>query len=77
MKESTADFWYHQYTGKRRVIFGHDAARGRVRIEREGRPWLVGLDSGCVYGGELSGYLLEEDKIVRVPAKKVYCKPAG
>ena len=41
MKESTADFWYHQYTGKRRVIFereGHDAgvSRGRVRIEREG-----------------------------------------
>ena len=28
----------------------------------------IGLDSGCVYGGELSGYLLEEERVVQVPA---------
>ena len=75
MDKMKATFWYNKYTGKRRVIFGHDAARGRVRIERDGEPYLIGLDSGCVYGGELSGYLVEEDRIFSVKAHDVYCKP--
>jgi len=66
--------WYRQYRGERRVIFGHDAARGLVRVEREGAPWLIGLDSGCVYGGHLSGYLVEEDHVVQVPALRTYRK---
>jgi hypothetical protein len=66
------DYWYNQYVGDKIVIFGHDAARGRVRIERDGCPYVIGLDSGCVYGGELSGYVLEDDEIVTVSAAKVY-----
>jgi hypothetical protein len=75
MHKQDGDFWYNQYRGERKVIFGHDAMRGRVRIEREGEPWLIGLDSGCVYGGELSGYVVEEDLVVSVPAARVYSQP--
>ena len=65
-------FWYDVYTGARRVVFGHDARRGLVRRERDGIPWLIGLDTGCVYGGALSGYIPEEDRIVQVAARRPY-----
>jgi len=65
--------WHQVYRGERRVIFGHDARRGLVRVERDGLPWVIGLDSGCVYGGKLSGYVVEEDRVVSIPAAKEYC----
>ena len=68
--------WHQVYEGERRVVFGHDALRGLVRVEREGKPLLIGLDSGCVYGGKLSGYVLQTDEIVQIPAARVY-KPVG
>lgn len=64
--------WHEQYTGTRRVIFGHDARRGLVRVERDGAPLLVGLDTGCVYGGRLSGYVIEADEVVSETARRVY-----
>ena len=67
--------WHEVYWGKRRIVFGHDALRGLVRVERDGEPIIIGLDTGCVYGGLLSGYIVEEDLIVQQQARKVYCKP--
>ncbi|MCA9568093.1 MAG: metallophosphoesterase [Myxococcales bacterium] len=67
--------WWADYRGETPVIFGHDAIRGLVRVERNGRPWVVGLDSGCVYGGFLSGYVVEEDRVVSVRARRVYRNP--
>jgi hypothetical protein len=64
--------WHAVYSGDRRVVFGHDARGGCVRVERAGTPWLVGLDTGCVYGGRLTGWLLEEDRLLHVPAARVY-----
>jgi hypothetical protein len=64
--------WHAQYSASERVIFGHDARRGLVRVERDGQPWLIGLDSGCVYGGKLSGYVIERDQLIQVPAARVY-----
>lgn len=72
-RERRADpLWHQVYWGERRVIFGHDAVRGLVRVERDDEPLIIGLDSGCVYGGQLSGYLVEEDRVIQVPAKQVY-----
>ncbi len=68
MATSKASWWYESYHGPHRVIFGHDARRGLVDL----RPALLGLDSGCVYGGALTGYLVEEDRLVSVPARKAY-----
>ncbi len=51
----------------RLIVFGHDAPGGLVVKRRtDGSPCIIGLDSGCVYGNQLSGYILEEDRIVQV-----------
>ncbi|MEQ1503010.1 MAG: metallophosphoesterase [Myxococcota bacterium] len=67
-------FWWSVYHGPQRVVFGHDAARGHVRIERNGEPWVVGIDTGCVYGQQLTGWYPEEDRLVQVPARRAYAK---
>lgn len=65
-------FWWQLYTGERRVLYGHDAVRGHVVVRRDGQPWTVGLDTGCVYGGQLSGWVVEEERLVQTPARRVY-----
>ena len=66
-------FWYDAgWEGPECVVFGHDAVRGLVRRERKGRPIAIGLDTGCVYGGQLSAYLAEQDIVVQVKAKRAY-----
>jgi hypothetical protein len=56
-------FWWQVYTRAERVFYGHDAVRGLQLHAR-----TIGLDTGCVYGNLLSGYLLEEERVVQVPA---------
>lgn len=53
--------WDDFYRGRKRVIFGHWARRGLVV-----RPQCVGLDTGCVYGGKLTAWVAEQDRIVQV-----------
>ena len=53
--------WDDFYRGRKRVVFGHWARRGLVV-----RPRCVGLDTGCVYGGKLSAWIAEEDRVVQV-----------
>lgn len=57
--------WHAQYEppDERTLVFGHDAPYGLV-VKRKAvgsRPYLVGLDTGCVYGGALTAWVLEED----------------
>jgi diadenosine tetraphosphatase ApaH/serine/threonine PP2A family protein phosphatase len=67
-------FWYDAgWAGPTTVVFGHDAVRGRVRREVDGQPVAIGLDSGCVYGGELTGWLVERDELIVEPAMRAYC----
>ena len=54
--------WDRFYRGRRTVVFGHWARRGLVVA-----PRVRGLDSGCVYGGALTAWIAEEDRIVQVP----------
>ena len=61
-------FWWQVYDKKRLIIYGHDARRGL----QDHRPKTLGLDSGCVYGNGLTGYLLEENKLVHIPSQQVY-----
>jgi hypothetical protein len=59
--------WYDFYQGARTVIFGHWARQGLLL-----RGWLRGLDTGCVYGGPLTGLWWPEDRIVQVPSRQPY-----
>ncbi len=55
------------------IVFGHDAPGGLVVKKANGddtRPYLLGLDSGCVHGGSLSAYILGENRIVQVASKQ-------
>ena len=65
--------WFEHYDaarhGGRTVVFGHWAMMGLVL-----RPHLRGLDTGCVWGGKLSAWIAEEDRIVAVPAARAYAQ---
>jgi len=60
--------WWSLYRGRRLVVHGHDA---RVGLN-DRRPWSLGLDTACVKGGALTGYLLEKDRLISVQARKPY-----
>jgi len=59
--------WYHVYQGEKIILFGHwpspEPRRG---------PKAIGLDTGCVYGYNLTAYIIESDEFVSVPAKRAY-----
>ncbi len=57
--------WDAYYRGRPLVVHGHWARRGAYRSGR-----TMGLDSGCVYGGALTAWCQEEDRIVQVPARE-------
>lgn len=59
--------WFECVAPDRIVVFGHWAKRGLVDL-----PRFKGLDTGCVYGRELTGWCPEEDRFYRVPAARAY-----
>ena len=65
--------WFEYYDpdihGGRTVVFGHWAMMGLVH-----RPHLRGLDTGCVWGGRLTAWIAEEDRLVDVPAERAYAR---
>jgi hypothetical protein len=62
--------WYHVYDGEKTVLFGHWPAPE----PRRGRK-AIGLDTGCVYGHNLTAYIIETDEFVSVPAQRAYAEP--
>lgn len=58
--------WYESYRHTPLVLHGHDARGGLIDL----RPRTLCLDTGCVRGGRLTGYLLEKDRLVSVRARR-------
>jgi hypothetical protein len=63
--------WFDFWRGPETVIFGHWAQRGRVDLRL-----CKGLDTGCVYGGELTGLWWPQLDWVSVPARRRYYERA-
>jgi hypothetical protein len=72
--------WGALYEGPPHIVFGHHALSAP-----QIHPWATGLDTGCVYGGELTALVLAEgehvpepaarrDKLVSVSARRVHCR---
>ncbi|HEX8459553.1 MAG TPA: metallophosphoesterase [Pyrinomonadaceae bacterium] len=62
--------WYEVYDGTQRVLFGHwPAATVRRGL------CAIGLDTGCVYGYELTAYIIETGEFVQVKAARAYDYP--
>jgi Calcineurin-like phosphoesterase len=59
--------WYQMYSGEKVVLFGHWPAPEPRRGKK-----AIGLDTGCVYGHQLTAYIIETDEFVSVPARKTY-----
>jgi hypothetical protein len=59
--------WGSLWRGPELVVFGHHARAGLQQ-----HPFAIGLDTGCVYGGRLTAYLLPERRFVSVPARRAY-----
>lgn len=56
--------WDVFYSGEDLVVHGHWAMRGYYR-----GPNTMGLDSACVYGGHLTAWCVDDDRVESVPCR--------
>jgi serine/threonine protein phosphatase 1 len=59
--------WYDGYKGPALALFGHWPA-SKPRMSEH----AIGLDTGCVYGGQLTSYIIETREFVSVPSAQPY-----
>jgi protein phosphatase len=67
--------WAEEYRGHAMVVYGHTPVPQPLWLNN-----TVNIDTGCVFGGELTALRYPEKEFVSVPAAKVYSepvKPAG
>lgn len=63
--------WASEYRGRAKVVYGHTPVP-----EAEWFNKTIDIDTGCVFGGNLTALRYPEEELVSVKAKKVYCEPA-
>ncbi len=63
--------WAKSYRGKAMVVYGHTPVP-----ETSWHNNTINIDTGCVFGGQLSAVRYPEREIVSVPAEKTYAEPA-
>lgn len=57
-------FWTQIYKGPERIIFGHTVLNKPMLTE-----YVAGIDTGCVFGGGLTGIILPDWTVVSVPTR--------
>ncbi|MCI4649812.1 polynucleotide kinase-phosphatase [Phaeodactylibacter sp.] len=63
--------WAREYRGEAVVVFGHTPVPRAVWLNN-----TINIDTGCVFGHELTALRYPERKVCSVPAREQYAKPA-
>jgi hypothetical protein len=59
--------WAELWRGPPFVVYGHTP---REEVDR--RRWSIGIDTACYQGGRLTAYILPEQRILQVRARRKY-----
>ena len=62
-----APLWADLWSGPPFVVYGHTPRPDIYKLK-----WSVGIDTGCVYGGHLTAYVLPEKRFLQVKARQRY-----
>jgi protein phosphatase len=63
--------WAAEYRGSALVVYGHTPVPEPQWLNR-----TINIDTGCVFGGQLTALRYPEQELVSVPAARRYCEPA-
>ncbi len=63
--------WAEEYRGAATVVYGHTPVAEPQWFNR-----TINIDTGCVFGGQLTALRYPEKELVSVPAHKTYYEPA-
>ena len=70
--------WWKDYDGDDGlIVVGHKPMRSPLRVTRDHRPIVVNVDTGCVNGGRLSAYHVEEDAFISVESRQSRTRRRG
>lgn len=74
----SAVYWTELYDLDYHVVYGHMVhSLDKPRIEVVNGRKLIGLDTGCCFGGHLTGYIAETGEVIQVKAKRAYAPMAN
>ena len=62
--------WASEYRGRAMVVYGHTPVAEPEWLNR-----TINVDTGCVFGGKLTGLRYPEKELVSVPARQTYYEP--
>jgi protein phosphatase len=62
--------WAAEYRGQAMVVYGHTPVPQAEWLNR-----TIDIDTGCVFGGQLTALRYPEKELVSVAAQRVYCEP--
>jgi len=62
--------WWERYDGSDGlIIVGHKPVAAPLVLRHpDGRPYMLNIDTGCVYGGHLTAYAIESDTLLAAPS---------
>lgn len=64
--------WALDYRGRAKVVYGHVAIHKAEWVNN-----TIDIDTGCVFGGNLTALRYPEEELISVAAKETYCEPSS